>query len=141
MADGTSSAALATSFIHFEERMSLEISTVPAARSTDATSCSRPAVAGCMLPIANHDFSGGLCRSTTPGSNMFDDTSMTAPSVRSMPMISAMSSSCMPFCRPTTSPSGATSGRMSSLAHRVSYALTSTKTRSNCSRISAISHR
>ena len=53
IADGTISAALATSFIHFAERMSSETSTVPAWRSTSATSSSRPRVASSKAPTPN----------------------------------------------------------------------------------------
>ena len=59
-----------------------------------------------------------ICRTTTPGSNIFEVTSMTAPSVRSGPTIEATSSIVMPFCTPTTRPSGFTTGLMSSQAHR-----------------------
>ncbi len=63
---------------------------------------------------------GPVWRTTTPGSNMPAATSITAPSVRSAPMIEATSSNVMPFCSPVTSPSGATSGLISSHVQRVS---------------------
>ena len=51
---------------------------------------------------------------------MLAATSITAPSVRPGPTIEATSSIVIPFWSPTTSPSGATSGSISSHAHRVS---------------------
>ena len=118
--DGRNSAALATSFIHFAERMSSRISTAPVCRSTSATSASRPRVVSSYGPTANQVPSAGVCRTTVPGSNMLAATSITAPSVRSGPTIEATASIVMPFWRPTTSPSAATSGAISSHAHRVS---------------------
>ena len=58
-----------------------------------------------MLPTANQDRGGGECRSTTPGSNIIEEISMTQPMVRSGPTTSAMVSTVMPFCTPTTRPS------------------------------------
>ena len=73
---------------------------------------------------------GEFSRLTIAGSNMFEAISMTAPIVRSGPTTDAMSSMLMPFCRPTTRPSDASTGLISSQAHRVSYALVTRKTRS-----------
>src|SRR5690606_6390497 len=118
--EGTSSAALATSFIHFEERMSSDTSTVPAWDSTSVTSASRPAASGWMAPTVNHEADGGVSRTTVPGSNMFEAISITAPIVRSGPTAAAMSSIDMPFWRPTTRPSSASTDLMSSQPQRVS---------------------
>ena len=61
---------------------------------------SRPEVASHVLPTANHDRSGPECRSTTPGSNIIEEISMTQPRVRCSPTTSATSSSVMPFWTP-----------------------------------------
>ena len=89
MADGTSSAAFTTSFIHFGERMSSETSRCR--RSKDLRNALGAGVSGrSMPPSANQDALGGMWRSTIPASHMADEISMTAPSVRSGPMTSAM---------------------------------------------------
>ena len=109
-----------TSFIHFAARMSGTTSTVPAWRSSAATSSSLPAVSGPRLPTANQEREGGEWRSTTPGSVIIEETSITQPSVRSGPAISATASAVIPFWTPTTRPSAATWGAISSAAQRVS---------------------
>ena len=111
---------LLTSFIHLAASMSSPISHAPAQERSPATSSSRPSVAGWKLPTANQERSGGEWRSTIPGVNSPDEISITHPSVRSGPTISATVSAVMPFCTATSRPSSFSQGSMSWLDHRAS---------------------
>lgn len=137
IAEGTSSAAFTTSFIHFADRTSSTTFTVPAGVRSVAISATRSSPAPKRDPSPNQVPDGGVCRSTTPERNIAAAISMTQPSVRSAPTTRATSSTVIPFWTPTTRLSGCRSGRISSVAHAVSYAFVTSRTMSKRSLISA----
>jgi hypothetical protein len=116
----TSVVALETSFIHFAERMSSTTWVLPACANSSATSPSRPAVASLRLPTANQEFSGAVCLSTTPGSSIIAEHSITQPIARSGPTTSEITSAVKPFCTPARRPPSASTGLISSADHLVS---------------------